>query len=142
MAAVAPAREFRDPSSVVPAWLYPRFMAAALSLFALDSAWVVFINRSGSFDPYLSPYFSPRILPNGPQPPAIWVAWAPFAFRLTCYCRKANFRGFFSHPWSCALEEPPRSGYHPWVIQPSRSRSGSRTALRALVSRLIGAEEF
>ena len=33
MPAVAPALEVRDPSSVLPAWLYPRFAAAATCSF-------------------------------------------------------------------------------------------------------------
>src|SRR5581483_9791754 len=94
-AAVAPAREVDNPYSVLPAWLYPSFVVVALALFGLYSVWVVFFNRHGFFEPYLSPYYSPRILPYGPVPPAMWVAWAPFAFRLTCYYyRKAYFRGF------------------------------------------------
>jgi hypothetical protein len=40
------------------------------------------------------------------------VAWAPLAFRLTCYYyRKAYFRSFLWHPRSCAVNEPKRGTY-------------------------------
>ena len=58
----------------------------------------------------------------GPIPPAIWVAWAPLAFRLTCYYyRKAYFRSFLWHPRSCAVAEPHRARYRgetafPWIF--------------------------
>ena len=58
----------------------------------------------------------------GPIPPGIWVAWAPLAFRLTCYYyRKAYFRSFLWHPRSCAVGEPSRGPYRgetafPWIF--------------------------
>jgi hypothetical protein len=108
VAATQPAA-VRNPYSVLPNWLYPTFVVTALSLFGLYAVWVVFFNQQGRFGPYLSPFFSPNVH-VGPVPPAIWVAWAPLAFRLTCYYyRKAYFRSFFWHPRSCAVGEPRRS---------------------------------
>ena len=100
----------RNPYSVLPNWLYPTFVVGALSLFALYSLWVVFFNTGGRYGPYLSPFFSPEVnvrLGGFLIPPALWVAWAPLAFRGTCYYyRKAYFRSFFWHPRSCAVPEP------------------------------------
>lgn len=101
----------RNPYSVLPNWLYPTFVVVALSLFGLYAIWVVFFNTQGRFGPYLSPFYSPNIH-VWRIPPAIWVAWAPLAFRLTCYYyRKAYFRSFFWHPRSCAVAEPRRGTY-------------------------------
>ncbi|HVC06548.1 MAG TPA: hypothetical protein VND98_03045, partial [Solirubrobacterales bacterium] len=105
-----PAVAVENPYSALPNWLYPTFVVAALSLFAIYSLWVVFGNSGGRYGPYLSPFFSPEInirLGGYLIPPAIWVAWAPLAFRGTCYYyRKAYFRSFFWHPRSCAVPEP------------------------------------
>ncbi|TME19367.1 MAG: hypothetical protein E6I70_00195 [Chloroflexi bacterium] len=100
----------RNPYSVLPNWVYPAFVAVALSAFAVYSIWVVFLNNGGRYGPYLSPFYSPEItlrLGDFLIPPALWVAWAPLAFRGTCYYyRKAYFRSFFWHPRSCAVPEP------------------------------------
>ena len=112
MAVDAGATSVRNPYSVLPNWLYPAFVFITLTLFGVYSLWVVFLNRKGFFDPYLSPFYSPPIWTTGPIPPAFWVAWAPFSFRLTCYYyRKAYFRSFFWHPRSCAVGEPRRGTY-------------------------------
>jgi len=104
----------RNPYSALPNWLYPALVAVTLTAFALYSAWVVFGNSGGRFGPYLSPFYSPEItlrLGGFLVPPALWVAWAPLAFRATCYYyRKAYFRSFFWHPRSCAVPEPRSHG--------------------------------
>ena len=104
----------RNPYSVLPNWLYPSFVAIALAVFAGYSLWVVFLNSGGRYGPYLSPFYSPEIgvrLGGFLIPPALWVAWAPLAFRATCYYyRKAYFRSFFWHPRSCAVPEPRSRG--------------------------------
>ena len=110
----------RNPYSVLPNWLYPAFVVVALSLFAAFAIWVVFFQHEGYYAPYLSPFFSP-LIKVGPIPPGIWVAWAPLAFRLSCYYyRKAYFRSFFWHPRSCAVPEPNRrykgETAFPWVF--------------------------
>ena len=77
------------------------------SLFILYATVVVIFGHTGRFGGYLSPFFSPEVnlrVGGFLIPPAIWVAWAPLAFRLTCYYyRKAYFRGFFGRPRSCAV---------------------------------------
>ena len=111
----------RNPYSALPNCLYPTFVFVTLGLFAVYGLWVVFFNREGFSAPYLSPFYSP-LIHVGPIPPGVWVAWAPLAFRLTCYYyRKAYFRSFFWHPRSCAVEEPKRRRYRgetafPWVL--------------------------
>ena len=116
-----PRQPVRNPYSVLPNWLYPTFVVAALSAFAIYAVWIVFFQPAGYLAPYLSPFDSPLVR-VGPIPPGVWVAWAPFAFRLTCYYyRKAYFRSFFWHPRSCAVPEPSRGQYRgetvfPWVL--------------------------
>jgi hypothetical protein len=117
----ARARAVRNPYSRLPNWLYPAFVVVGLGSFGVFAAGVVFFQHEGYFAPYLSPFYSP-LIKVGPIPPAIWVAWAPLAFRLTCYYyRKAYFRSFFWHPRSCAVPEPGRGTYRgetafPWVL--------------------------
>ena len=106
-------QRLKNPYSVLPDWVYPTFVFLGLSLFGLYVLWLVVFNRHGYIAPYLSPFYSPQIFPSGPIPPALWVMWAPFSFRATCYYyRKAYFRGFFWHPRSCAHDEPTRGTYH------------------------------
>ena len=110
----------RHPYSRLPNWLYPAFVVVALSLFGAYAVLVVFFQTNGYFAPYLSPFYSP-LIKVGPIPPGVWVAWAPLAFRLTCYYyRKAYFRSFFRHPRSCAVPEPNRryrgETAFPWVL--------------------------
>jgi hypothetical protein len=107
----APASPVHNPYSVLPNWLYPTFVAVVLGGFVLYALWVVFLSTQGRFGPYLSPMYSPEIH-VGPIPPAVLVAWAPFALRFTCYYyRKAVFRSFLWHPRSCAVREPARGTY-------------------------------
>ena len=109
-----------NPHSALPNWLYPAFVVVALSLFGIFAVWVVFFQSNGYYAPYISPFYSP-LIKVGAIPPGLWVAWAPLAFRLTCYYyRKAYFRSFFWHPRSCAVGEPTRR-YRgetalPWVL--------------------------
>lgn len=119
MAVTAPAHADRaavqNPYSTRPNWFYPALVVVAFSAFVIYSTWVVLFETTGRFGPYLSPFFSPEINVRLGQfliPPAIWVAWAPLAFRLTCYYyRKAYFRGYLWHPRSCAVAEPSRAVY-------------------------------
>jgi hypothetical protein len=105
----------QHPYSSFPNWLYPAWVVFWLGLFVVYAGLVVLFESSGRYGPYLSPFFSPEInLRAGGFliPPAIWVAWAPLLFRLTCYYyRKAYFRSFLWHPRSCAVEEPRRGTY-------------------------------
>ena len=101
----------RNPYSVLPDWVYPTFVVVMLSAFSLYAAWIVLFQVQGRFGPYLSPFYSPEIsvrLGRFLIPPALWVVWAPLAFRATCYYyRKAYFRSFFWHPRSCAVPDHP-----------------------------------
>ena len=121
MALAQHAAPVRNPYSKLPNWLYPTFVVGVLSLFVAFATWAVFFQPAGYFGPYLSPFDSPLIT-LGPIPPAIWVAWAPLAFRLTCYYyRKAYFRSFLWHPRSCAVAESHRASYRgetafPWIF--------------------------
>ncbi|MGH7761486.1 MAG: succinate dehydrogenase [Candidatus Dormibacteraceae bacterium] len=113
-------RTVRNPYTILPNWVYPTFVFVALSLFGVFAVWVVFFQRDGYYAPYLSPFFSP-LIQVGPIPPAVWVAWAPLAFRVTCYYyRKAYFRSFFWNPRSCSVPEPNRryrgETAFPWVF--------------------------
>ena len=121
MAASVPAHasraEVQNPYSTRPNWFYPTLVFAVFAAFVIYATAVVLLETRGRFGPYLSPFFSPEIgiLRLGPisVPPSIWVAWAPLAFRLSCYYyRKAYGRGFLWHPRACAVSEPHRGEYH------------------------------
>ncbi len=90
-------------------WVYPSWVVLALTAFAVY-AFFAMIQKSGSFAPYLSPFYSPEIRIAGlPLSPAFYVAWVPLGFRVSCYYyRKAYYRSFFRQPPSCAV--PDRSG--------------------------------
>lgn len=116
-----PAVAVKNPYSSLPNWLYPTFVVVALSAFVVYATWVVFFQPAANVPPYLSPFDSP-LISAGRIPPGVWVAWAPLAFRLTCYYyRKAYFRSFLWHPRSCAVAEPGRGRYRgetafPWIL--------------------------
>jgi hypothetical protein len=121
-AAPAAARQsVKNPYSTLPNWLYPTWVVVALSLFGLYAIWLVFFQPVGYFKPYLTPFESP-LIQVGTIPAGLFVVWAPFVFRATCYYyRKAYFRSFFWHPRSCAVGEPNRGKYRgetafPWVL--------------------------
>jgi len=90
-------------------------VVAVFSVFVVYAFLIGVFETSGSFGPYLSPFFSPPIevrVAGFLVPPGIWVAPFPLAFRLTCYYyRKAIFRAYFRHPRACAVPEPPRGTY-------------------------------
>ena len=71
---------------------------------------VLFDWPNHSFDPYLSPFFSPLI--TGVSifgllvSPGIFIVWSPLLFRVSCYYyRKAYHRALFAPP-SCAMPPP------------------------------------
>jgi hypothetical protein len=106
-----PAR-LQNPYSRLPDWFYPANVVFWLGLFSLYGILVTFFDFTPAhFGPYLSPFDSPEVA-GRVLPPALWVVWVPFGFRLTCYYyRKAYFRGFLWHPRSCAATEPARGTY-------------------------------
>jgi hypothetical protein len=105
----------QNPYSTRPNWVYPTIVFVVFSIFIVYGVWVVLFQDLGRFGPYLSPFFSPEVnvrIGGFLIPPALWVAWAPLVFRLTCYYyRKAYFRGFLWHPRSCAVAESGRGRY-------------------------------
>ena len=106
----------RNPYSSRPDWVYPTLVVFVFTAFIVYATAVVLFETTGRSGPYLSPFFSPEVSVHVGRfliPPAIWVAWAPLAFRLTCYYyRKAYFRSFLFHPRSCASPEPARGSYY------------------------------
>lgn len=93
-------------------WVEPTLEMAVLGAFTIYATWVVVLNTTGRYGPYLSPFYSPPVeirLAGFLVPPAIWVAWAPLVLRFSCYhYRKAYFRGLFGHPRACAVAEHER----------------------------------
>jgi hypothetical protein len=121
VAATQPGVSVRNPYSALPNWAYPTFVAVVRSAFVVYATWVVLFQPAANVPPYLSPFDS-ALINVGRIPPGVWVAWAPLAFRLTCYYyRKAYFRSFLWHPRSCAVPEPHRGRYRgetafPWIL--------------------------
>ena len=105
----------RNPYSTRPNWVYPALVVVVFTAFVVYAGLVVLFEATGRYGPYLSPFFSPEVnvhLGRFLVPPSLWVAWAPLAFRLTCYYyRKAYFHSYLWHPRSCAVAEPKRGRY-------------------------------
>lgn len=139
------AKRFRggiqNPYSRLPDWLYPTSTVVVFSLFIIYSGLVVLFETTGRFGPYLSPFFSPEVnvrLGSFLIPPALWVAWAPLTFRVTCYYyRKAYFRSFLLHPRSCAATDPEKRDYRGetrlWVFNNLHRFAFYATALQTLI---------
>lgn len=85
-------------------WVYPTWVVTVLTLFGIYALFVI-IQDSGYSFPYLSPFYSPKVVIHGiPLSPAIYVAWVPLGFRLSCYYyRKAYYRSFLRQPPTCAV---------------------------------------
>src|SRR5947209_2345080 len=134
-----PEREsVKHPYSLWPNWAYPTLVVVALTAFGLYTIYDVFFQRRGFADPYLSPIYSPRIWTTGPLPPSIWVIWAPLAFRASCYYyRKAGYRGYFSHPRSCAVPEHENTRYRGETVFPLVLANLHRFALYAIVLQVL-----
>src|SRR5687768_4108161 len=92
-------------------WLEPALVGGGLIIFIIYTSisafsgdyWVPF--EAGVVDghaTYLSPFFEPLIrVPGMPAwfSPAIWILWAPLAFRTTCYYyRRSYYRSYFLSP--------------------------------------------
>jgi hypothetical protein len=107
-------------------WLQSALVFLVLSSFLVYATWAAFQNRTYTFGPYLSPFYSPELFGDsshsifGPKPPW-WPSWLPFSpallilgfpagFRLTCYYyRGAYYKAFWADPPSCAVGEPRRN---------------------------------
>jgi hypothetical protein len=88
------------------------FVFTSFIAYSLFSAllWGPIFGAPYEVDGYLSPFFSPLILPNVLPwwfSPAILILWIPLGFRTTCYYyRKAYYRAYFQDPPACAVGEP------------------------------------
>jgi hypothetical protein len=87
------------------------FFMGAQTLFGIYVLLVVMTDfRNHSFEPYLSPFFSP-LLPAATigsfiLSPGVYIVWSPLLFRASCYYyRKAYHRALFAPP-SCAMPPP------------------------------------
>lgn len=86
-------------------WVEPLVTALALGAFVIYSGFVVLSGTNFRYGPYLSPFYSPYIGVPGISA-ALFVAWIPALFRLSCYYyRKAYYRSLFLSPPACAVSE-------------------------------------
>lgn len=119
-------------------WVQPLAVFLGLTAFTVYATWAALQGDHYRFGPYLSPFYSPEILGDpayawlGGRPtwypgwlpfsPAIFILWAPGAFRLTCYYyRGAYYKAFWADPPSCTVGEPRKEyrGEHsfPLILQ-------------------------
>ena len=102
----------------------PLITGAVLFGFVVYSTWAAFVNGNYTWEPYISPFYSPCIASIcrsssstweiigtwWPISPAILIRIFPLGFRLTCYYyRKAYYRAFWLSPPACAVAEPHKS---------------------------------
>ena len=107
-------------------WLSPLAVLVGLSAFIVYSTWAAFQGTHYTFDPYLSPFYSPEVFGDSPHAwfgpkPEWWPLWLPFSpallilpfpglFRFTCYYyRGAYYKAFWADPPNCAVGEPRKS---------------------------------
>ena len=110
-------------------WIRPLLTVIVLGGFGLYAAWRGLENQYFEVGPYLSPFYSPLLVPGWSIAgwvisPAIYILVFPLSFRLTCYYyRLAYYRAFFWDPPACAVPEPrPRKHYtgeraFPFILQ-------------------------
>jgi hypothetical protein len=108
-------------------WIEPAVTAVAFSLWVLYLLWATSQGKYYAAGPYTSPFYAPLLfvdpqapgspplehaligrlpnwLPGVLASPAIFTAWMPGVFRLTCYYyRKFYYRSFFGVPPGCAV---------------------------------------
>jgi hypothetical protein len=90
-------------------WAGPLATALGLIAFVAYSTWAILAGTDYRYGPYLSPFYSPYLRVPGVSP-ALFVAWIPALFRLTCYYyRKAYYRALIWSPPACAVSEPRRT---------------------------------
>lgn len=110
-------------------WIQPGLTFIVFTAFIVFASWRTFENAYFESGPYLSPFYSPRIVTEwmvfGKHfSPALFILPFPLLFRATCYYyRKAYYRAFFWDPPACAVTEvAPRKHYtgereFPFVLQ-------------------------
>src|SRR5579859_6374612 len=102
-----------------PWWIQPVLTVVVLTLFGIYALWTAAQGR-GEYDPYLSPFYSPK-LPFGIFAP-FFILWIPLGFRASCYYyRKAYYRSFFWDPPACMRPERGSPNYRgerafPWIL--------------------------
>jgi hypothetical protein len=100
----------RDAWWVAPAVQGTLFTICATYLFFSGIIWTPLFGTAYEVDGYLSPLFSPLIVPDLlPRwiSPGLLILWIPLGFRATCYYyRKAYYRFYFADPPGCAVGEP------------------------------------
>ncbi len=104
-------RPFLSTSRKDAWWAGPAATAVGLLAFVVYATWAALAGNNYEYGPYLSPMYSPLILPSWwPLSPAFLVLWAPGGFRVTCYYyRKAYYRAFFMTPPACAVVARPQN---------------------------------
>jgi len=92
-------------------WGAPALMAGALVVFGIYAFWAALQNGQYRWGPYLSPFYSPLMLPDWwAFSPAFLVLWVPLGFRATCYYfRRVYYRAFLMDPPACSVGEPDRA---------------------------------
>jgi len=86
-------------------WVQPVSVVTVLTGFGIYALWAV-AQGHGFFDPYLSPFYSPKVGVPGPIPATFYILLMPLGFRATCYYyRKAYYRAFFWDPPACSRPE-------------------------------------
>ena len=112
------------PRGAIVVGITSSHVSRAQHLFLIYSTWAAFQGNNYRFGPYLSPFYSRRVLGN-PQHALAWrlavtgglpglpisaallILWAPGGFRLTCYYyRGAYYKAFWADPPSCTVGEP------------------------------------
>ncbi len=96
-------------------WGPPLIFGAVFLAFVIYTTWALLQGEEfAEVGPYLSPYYSPLIVPDSwpgfvPEflrTPAILILWVPLTFRMTCYYyRKSYYRSYFLSPPACAVGE-------------------------------------
>jgi hypothetical protein len=86
-------------------WLEPALVAIGFGLFIIYATWRAFENNFYEIGPYLSPFYSPKIVLDWWKfSPALLILWVPAGFRATCYYyRKAYYRAYFLSPPACGV---------------------------------------
>jgi hypothetical protein len=86
-------------------WLEPMLVALGFTAFIIYGTYRAFENKYFEFGPYLSPFYSPRIILDWWKwSPAFLILWIPGGFRATCYYyRKAYYRAYFADPPACSV---------------------------------------
>lgn len=109
-------------------WREIVFVVIVLGGFGVYATLRAFEGAYYEWGPYLSPFYSPLIDPEGHwRPvrlsPALFILVFPLGFRMTCYYyRKAYYRAFFLDPPGCAVNDRGHKSYRgetsfPFILQ-------------------------